>query len=209
MNDLVILYDDLMDHFGPQHWWPAESDFEMIIGAILTQNVNWKNVEKAISQLKDKVTLEPESMIALHDETIHDLVRPSGFFRQKSERLKILSKEIVAVGGVEDYLEQDNLRDELLGIKGIGHETADCIALYAGDRPYFVVDTYTKRIVERRYGILGDYDKIQTLFHNNIPKDTELYREFHALLVRLAKEYCRKKPDCSACPVKKGCVTGI
>ncbi len=205
MNDILKLFNDLYEYFGPQYWWPADSEFEVMVGAILTQNVNWKNLEKPISKLKEEELLDPEEILKTDDDTLHKYLRPTGFYRQKTERLKLLSKEVVDTGGVERFLNTDELRIHLLNIKGIGPETADSIILYAANIPYFVVDAYTKRILKRRYGIEGSYEEIQEIFHKNLPQDVSTYQEYHALLVKLAKRYCKVKPICEKCPVTGNC----
>ena len=205
MKDLEKLYDDLLRFFGPQDWWPADSDFEMMIGAILTQNVSWGNVCIGIEALKDKNLIDPEKILGTENQVLHELIRPTGFFRQKTHRLKILSKAVIDAGGVDGFLRKESLRERLLEINGIGPETADSIVLYGGNEPHFVVDKYTMRILKRRYDIEGDYNCIQQLFHDSLKRDVKLYQEYHALLVRLAKEYCKKRPLCEGCPVSMGC----
>ncbi len=205
MNGIERLFKRLYEHFGPQYWWPAESKFEVMIGTILTQNVNWKNVETAISKLKKERIMTPEKILKTDDYILHGYLRSTGFYRQKSARLKEISRKILEEGSVEDFLDADELRTRLLGIKGIGPETADSIALYAGDIPIFVVDAYTKRILERCYGIQGSYEYIQDIFHKNLPEDLHKYQEYHALLVKLAKKHCKVKPICQGCPIALDC----
>lgn len=196
---------DLYAFFGPQGWWPADSDFEVMVGAVLTQNMSWRNVEKAISKLKTEGLMNPEAILETDRETLHECIRATGFYRQKTERLKILSERVIREGGVERFLKHPDIRGELLKVKGIGPETADSITLYAAGVPSFVVDAYTRRILERYIGVCGGYHEIRSFFHDELPRDVSLYREFHALLVRLAKEYCGKKPLCSGCPVARDC----
>ncbi len=207
MTSTMDLYQRLLEHFGPQKWWPAETRFEMMVGAILTQNVNWNNVETAIDNLKKEGCLTPMSIWEIEKAHLEELIRPTGFYRQKAARLKRLSRCVLENGGVDHFLRQENLRDALLEIKGIGPETADSIALYAGDRPIFVVDAYTMRIVKRAFGFEGSYDDVQGYFQNTVPTDIEIYKEFHALLVRLGKENCSKRsPVCDGCPVNPLCL---
>ncbi len=205
MEDLEGLYIKLYNHFGPQNWWPAESRFEMMVGAILTQNVNWKNVEIVIARLKQEGILDPKSILKTPDTVLQELIRPSGFYKQKTNSIKRLALAIIEADGVDSFLNKNDLRTRLLDIKGIGPETADSIALYAGDKPYFVVDAYTMRILERMYGIVGNYSTIQNMFHKSLKKDIEQYQEFHALLVRTAKDFCTVKPRCVKCPVSDRC----
>lgn len=205
MPELVELYEDLLKAFGYQDWWPADSRFEVMIGAVLTQNVSWKNVETAIDNLKEEDLLSPESIVSVEEERLQELIKPTGFYRQKAARLKRLSRKIIDSGGVDVFLDLDGLRDELVGIKGIGPETADSIALYAANRPIFVVDAYTERILERMFGIEGDYEEIRSLFESEMEKKVVIYQEYHALLVELGKRYCRKDPLCGECPLGRIC----
>ncbi len=194
--------------FGPQHWWPAESPFEVAVGAILTQNTNWKNVEKAINNLKERGLLSPERLYHLDKDSLARLIRPAGYFNIKAERLKSFIKFLIEEfdGKMENMHSCDlqYLRSRLLHVDGIGPETADSILLYALNRPIFVVDAYTKRFLIR-HGIIeskADYSEIQSLFHHAIEPDPAIYNEYHALLVRLGKEFCKPKPLCEDCPVK-------
>ncbi len=200
------LFDILLEEFGPQNWWPGDSDFEIMVGAILTQNVNWSNVEKALDNMKKADSLNLEAVCEMEDEQLEALVRPTGFYRQKAARLKRLSRVILEKGGIKYFLKEDDLRELLLDVKGIGPETADSIALYAARIPTFVVDAYTKRIVERFYGYRGNYDDIKDFFQNSLPKDVDIYNEYHALLVKLGKTYCKKTdPRCGECPISYHC----
>jgi len=207
IEPLKKIYQILFDHFGPQGWWPGETELEIIIGAILTQNTSWKNVEKAIKNLKEKNLLEIKKLSRIRKDTLAQLIRPAGYFNIKSERIKEIVKFLVKrYNGNLSALkrkEGDVLRRELLSVKGIGKETADSILLYALKKPFFVVDAYTKRILLRHNLITKDatYDEIQNFFHKNLPREEKVYNEFHALLVRLGKTYCRKKPNCSNCPL--------
>ncbi len=198
----------LLKHFGPQHWWPARGPFEVMVGAILTQNTAWKNVERAIANLREAGVLEPLALAALSMDALAELVRPAGFFRVKAARLKALVDFLMEhyQGKVEAMAQEPGwyLREKLLGVHGVGEETADSILLYALEKPYFVVDAYTRRILTRQGIISGkeSYGEIQGLFMDELPADVELFKEFHALLVELGKNYCRaKKPLCDQCPL--------
>ena len=194
---LMKIYKKLLSEFGEQKWWPTISKnrrFEIIVGAILTQNTAWKNVEKAIRNLDKKNMLSKESIKNIPEKDLALLIKPAGYYNQKAKKLKL-------VANFKDRITRENL----LGIWGIGKETADSILLYAYDRPYFVIDAYTKRIM-KRIGFKEDsYEELQNLFQNNLPKDVKIYKEFHALLVELGKRYCMKKPKCDKCPVKDVC----
>ena len=206
---LQLIYQRLLDHFGPQHWWPGETPFEILVGAILTQNANWQNVEKAIGNLKDAGMLSLEKMSALPVALLAEYIRPSGYYNIKAGRLRNLLEHINREheGDLEAFLGQptDLLRQQLLSIKGIGPETADSMVLYAASRPVFVVDAYTHRILSR-HGIIPEeygYAEIQELFMDNLEADAALFNEYHALLVRIGKECCRKsKPACERCPLQ-------
>jgi endonuclease III related protein len=200
------IYALLLTRFGPQHWWPGETPFEIMVGAVLTQNTSWRNVEKAIANLKAAQLLSPVALAALPDEVLAEHIRSVGYHNLKAGRLKNLLALIAAQGGAEALLSQPTiaLRELLLSVKGIGQETADSIVLYAANRPIFVVDAYTHRI-SSRHGLIdeeSDYFQLQELFMNNLPEDAALFNEYHALLVRLGKEFCKKsKPRCEACPL--------
>ncbi len=206
---LTEIYQLLFDHFGPQHWWPGQTPFEIITGAVLTQNTNWANVEKAIANLKSADLLTPRKLNDLDTSTLAGLIRPAGYFNIKAKRLKnFLTWLFHNYQGQLANLEQlttDQLRAELLAIKGIGRETADSILLYAFDREIFVVDAYTARIAVR-HGLIepdADYEQLRELFQSNLTQDTKLFNEFHALLVRVGKEFCKPKPNCTHCPLNK------
>jgi endonuclease-3 related protein len=200
----------LYDRYGPQHWWPADTPFEVAIGAILTQSAAWTNVEKAISNLKTAGVLSPESLRRLPGEELARLVYPSGYYNAKARKVKAFVEHLGNRHG--DSLEKlfslntRTLRAELLTIHGIGPETADSIILYAALKPVFVIDAYTRRVVQR----LGlgpprdDYDSLQRLFTESLPADVEMFNEYHALLVRHGKDVCRKVPRCDRC-----CLTDI
>ena len=208
LDKLMEIYKLLYDRYGPQHWWPGQSRFEIIVGAILTQNTNWANVEKAIANLKRCDCLSQEKLYKMDTAVLAELIRPAGYYNIKTGRLKnFLNRLFDNYNGSLKTLENlstDTLRYELLMIKGIGPETADSIVLYAFDKPVFVVDTYTCRIMTR-HGFLApgaDYEEVQQLFESCLPTDTGLFNEYHALLVQAGKQYCRPKPKCANCPLK-------
>lgn len=208
-KQLTEIYQLLFARFGCQHWWPGETQFEIIIGAILTQNTNWANVEKAIENLKSARLLTPEKLHRLDIRQLAELIRPAGYYNIKANRLKSFVKWLF-----ENYdgqlvnlenVDTDRLRAELLAIKGVGPETADSILLYALDRPIFVVDAYTARVAVR-HGLIepeADYEQLRDLFQSNLPPDTNLFNEYHALLVKVGKEFCRPTARCSGCPLEK------
>lgn len=208
MNKLLEIYDILLDHFGPQGWWPGETPFEVMVGAVLTQNTNWTNVSKAIANLKQEGLLSFEKMHGLPLPMLAEKIRPAGYFNLKATRLKNLLDFIAQ--GYDSSLEtlfagdMHTLREEILTVKGIGPETADSILLYAGHKPVFVVDAYTHRIFARHNIIAPEdgYHEIQEYFALSLPEDVALYNEYHALIVRLGKEFCKKsKPLCRQCPL--------
>jgi endonuclease-3 related protein len=209
MNKLLEIYDILLDHFGPQGWWPGETPFEIMLGAVLTQNTNWTNVSKAIANLKKENLLSFEKLHDLPVEALAEKIRPAGYFNLKAARLKNLLNFIAREykGSLEDMFSMDrhSLREEILTVKGIGPETADSILLYAGNKPVFVIDAYTHRIFARHTIIAeeDDYYEIQEFFALSLPEDVALFNEYHALIVRLGKEFCKKsKPLCGQCPLK-------
>jgi endonuclease III related protein len=207
-EELKQVYKLLFERFGQQHWWPGESRFEVIVGAVLTQNTNWTNVERAIANLKTASSLEPEKLHTIKIERLAELIRPAGYFNIKARRLKNLIDWLFENydGKLEniDAVATGRLRDELLSVTGIGPETADSILLYAFDRPVFVVDAYTARIAARHNFIEPpfDYTGLQRLFADNLEEDVKMFNEFHALFVRCGKEYCRPNPKCTACPLE-------
>ena len=205
---LQELYQRLWEAFGPQGWWPGDAAFEMAVGAILTQNTNWRNVSRAITALKDQGLLTSQALHDLPEEELARLIRPAGYYNVKARRLKNFldflathhenSMERLAAGGLEA------LRPALLSIKGVGPETADSILLYALAKPTFVVDAYTFRILSR-HGLIAEpchYEELRQLFMEHLPAQVSLYKEYHALLVRLGKEYCRPQPRCADCPLE-------
>ncbi|MDD5196697.1 MAG: endonuclease III domain-containing protein [Candidatus Omnitrophota bacterium] len=205
---LNLIYRKLYSHFGPQRWWPADTAFEVMVGAILTQNTSWLNVEKAISNLKEHKALEPARLYHLPDKKLAKLIRSAGFYNIKAKRLKDFLNFFINDYGASikkiSKVKITALRKELLAIKGVGPETADSILLYALHKPVFVIDAYTRRVFSRHKFIQEDatYDQAQRLFMINLKKDVKLFNEYHALIVALAKNYCLKSaPKCSLCPL--------
>jgi len=205
---LLKIYQSLYNHFGPLDWWPGSTPFEIIIGAILTQNTSWINVEKAIMNLKEENLLHPQKLYLMEEKKLALLIKPSGYFNVKAKRLKNFLKFFIENydgSSKKMFLENsEKLRNNLLAINGIGAETADSILLYAGNKPFFVVDAYTKRIFSRHHLISKNdsYYQVQEFFIKNIPKNVELYNEFHAQIVMLGKSICTSKnPKCSICPI--------
>ncbi len=205
---LRTMYRLLLDHFGPQAWWPAETPFEMMVGAILTQNTNWANVTRALDNLERRGLLDPARLHALEKEALAEAIRPAGYFNVKAVRLKNLVRLVVeGWGGDVGALlseETEALRAALLGVKGVGPETADSIVLYGAGLPVFVVDAYTHRILSR-HGLVDEgasYEELQETFTDHLEEDVAVYQEFHALIVQTGKTYCRKRPLCDACPLQ-------
>ena len=198
----------MFDAFGPRQWWPGETPFEVVIGAILTQNTNWSNVEKAIKNLKTAGKLSPEGIYGLSITELAELIKPSGFFNVKAKRVKAFINWLFSryEGNLSKMFARDlqSLRSELLSVKGIGPETADSILLYAGNMPTFVVDAYTHRIFSRHELIPEEstYDDMKSFFEENLPKDVQLFNEYHALLVNIGKMFCKPKKVCEPCPLK-------
>lgn len=204
---LLDLYDRLYAEFGPQRWWPAKTPFEVVVGAVLTQNAAWRNVERAIANLRAARVLAPRALHRLPTTELAELIRPSGYYNLKAQRLKNLLDFLFARygGSLKRMFASDLavLRAELLAVNGIGPETADSILLYAGDLPTFVVDAYTQRVLKRHRWIdaAADYHEVKRHFESQLPADAALYNEFHALLVRIGNRHCRKTPDCTTCPL--------
>ncbi len=208
------VYRALHAAFGPQHWWPARSRFEMMTGAILTQNTAWTNVEKAIVNLRRARLLSPRAMAEAEERALAELIRPAGYFNLKASRLQHFARWLMSEhGGNIDRMFDGNpadVRHRLLAVHGIGKETADSMLLYAGQKPVFVVDAYTRRFMVR-HGWLEErasYDEVATVFTQGLADEpdankTALYNEYHALIVELAKRHCRTKPDCATCPLKR------
>ena len=213
--DLMQVYHRLYDGYGPQHWWPADSQLEVVLGAILTQSAAWGNVEKALACLKEAECWSVEALRDVSEEQLAELVRSSGYFNAKARKLKAFISHLWEQhgGDLKAMLSQERtgLREELLSIYGIGDETADDILLYAGEHAFFVIDTYTRRILDRM-GVTPDaptYAGYQQFFHQSLPADAPLYNEYHALLDRHAKEVCRKRlPACQSCCLRDMCATG-
>jgi endonuclease-3 related protein len=214
MDIIPSIYNKLYRRYGPQKWWPTtlEGDlhpsyhgkkinekqrFEIIVGAILTQNTSWKNVERAIIELNRAEVLDINKIRKISHKKLAQLIKSTGYYNQKAERLKIAAEFFSK--------NKDPLREQLLEVKGIGPETADSILLYAFEKQYFVIDAYTKRIMSRIGFKFSDYDELQNIFVKNLPKKTRLYNEYHALLVELAKNHCRAKPECKGCPLHQIC----
>lgn len=206
------IYDRLLAAYGPQGWWPADTPFEVIVGAVLTQNAAWTNVEYALDNLRAAGALDPEAILALPDARLGALIRPSGYFNVKAARLKAVCRFVVDAGGVEALaaMETDALRTALLGVRGVGRETADDIVLYAFHRPVFVIDAYTRRIFARLGVIDGreGYEHLRAAFERALGPDVELYKEYHGLIVRHAKEACAVRPRCDACILRRRCPVG-
>lgn len=210
-NIFLDVFRILLGRYGPLHWWPAETPFEVCAGAILTQNTNWGNVEKAIANLKKEGLLSAEAMRDVPVERLAEVIRPAGFFNVKSARLKDFVAWLFMRhdGKLERMFSGDwqALRKELLQVRGIGRETCDSILLYAGNKPSFVVDAYTKRLFAH-LGVISekaDYEEIRALFMGNLPEDVEVFNEYHALIVQHCKEHCRKKPLCPGCDLHFSC----
>jgi len=205
---LTKIYRKLFLHYGPQKWWPADSPFEVIIGAILTQNTSWTNVEAAIKNLKDDKCLTPQRMATLSYKKLARKIKPSGFFNIKAKRIKnflsFLSKEYK--GNLISMRKEPLavLRKKILSVNGIGPETADSILLYAFGKPIFVIDAYTRRVFGRHKFVKKDVDyaSLQKIFMDGLKKDSRVFNEYHALIVSVAKEFCRVKPNCDSCPLK-------
>ncbi len=224
---LLRVYENLLKQYGKQNWWPAHNHksaymrkWEVCVGAILTQNTNWSNVEKVLDNLIAANCLSAEKIAGIDIKKLERLIKPSGFYRQKAKRLKIFSNHVLKKHGSARNFLKNATRDEMLAINGIGHETADSILLYACDKAHFVVDAYTRRIFSR-LNIIDEgmkYGEIKGFFEGNLPQDISIYNEFHALIVIHAKQRCRKKPVCEGCALvgkcgycsriykKKGCI---
>ncbi|MHC4562926.1 MAG: endonuclease III domain-containing protein [Planctomycetota bacterium] len=211
---LMKMYEAMLAHFGPQRWWPsragaesAEGKLEICVGAVLTQNTNWNNVERAIDNLREADCLSVAAIAALTPGKLAKLIRPAGYFNVKARRLKNFIRAVAEAGGdINAFLDRpiDELRPALLAINGVGPETADSMILYAAGKPTFVIDAYTFRIF-RRAGLLveGDtYDSAKELFESSLPADAALYNEYHALIVSTGKHFCRRRARCKGCPLE-------
>lgn len=212
-SDLKVYYDLMLKHFGPRKWWPGDSAFEIVLGAILTQNTSWSNVEKALCNLKAISPLTPAAIAALPDEALAQAIRSSGYYNQKTKKIRNILGWLAEKAGEHsqdaslEFLRNESLpslRESLLEVKGVGPETADSILLYALELPSFVIDAYTARLLHR-HGLVdeySDYHEMQDVFTSVLPEDVYLYNEYHALIVKLGQDYCRKsKPLCESCPL--------
>jgi endonuclease-3 related protein len=209
VKSIRSIYNKLYAYFGPQDWWPADTPFEVMVGVILTQSTSWSNVEKAIKNLKEYNALNPHKLISLSNIKLARLIRSAGYYNIKAGRLKAFLKFFIGKYDADikkiSRRDHSSLREELLGVKGIGPESADSILLYALGKPVFVIDAYTKRILLRHHLIKKDatYDDLQGLFTDNLKREVKLFNEYHALIVRLGKEFCLKsKPRCYLCPLR-------
>jgi len=205
------VYEKLLAIYGPQHWWPADTPFEMMVGAILTQNTNWQNVETAIASLKSHDMLDCEAIASCNLPQLGEIIRSSGSYMQKARYLQQFSLFYYNGGKRKGMMKwpASTMRKQLLGVHGIGPETADSILLYALDKPVFVVDAYTKRLFVRleHFSHEMDYDSIQHYFQQRLPESLPLFQEFHALIVEHAKRFCKTKPQCMECPLFDCCPT--
>lgn len=208
-KQLLDLYQGMLDAYGWQEWWPAESHFEVAVGAVLTQNTNWINVERALAKLRAADGLSLHAILRMPVERLAELIRPSGYYNIKARRLRNLCEFLQANGGLEQLRLRPlpELRAGLLSVNGVGPETADDILLYAMDLPVFVIDSYTRRLLVRQ-GLAGgdeDYEALRGGFEQALPRDVELFKQYHALIVEHAKSACRKAPACDACGLLGDC----
>ncbi len=205
---LIEIYNTLYNTFGPQHWWPGDTPFEIAVGAIFTQNTNWGNVERAINNLKQRRVLSARALYKMPDRQLASMIRPAGYFNVKTRRLKeFLNFLVDQYRGSMKKMKAERtkpLREKMLNVNGIGPETADSILLYALQKPVFVIDAYTKRVLQRHGLVSGSatYNELQGLFHDNLTREMEHFNEYHALFVKLGKDYCKPKPKCSSCPLE-------
>ncbi len=204
---LLHIYGRMAAHYGPTHWWPGDTPFEIAVGAVLTQNTAWTNVERAIANLKRERLLEPRAMLECPRERLEEALVPSGYFRVKTVRVLNFCAYLVERydGAMANMARQpiETLRPELLEVNGIGPETADDILLYACDKPVFVVDAYTRRIFGR-HGVVSEqigYEDLRATFERNLHKNVHLFKEYHGLIVWTGKDFCRRTPKCEACPL--------
>lgn len=213
-NFLTTIYTVMLDHYGPQNWWPSDGPFETIVGAILTQNTAWTNADRAIERLKAAHMMSAEAIRTVPEPELAQLIRPSGYFNAKARKLKAMAEFLAIYGDdTESWRSREpkELRAELLAVHGIGPETADDIVLYCADLPSFVIDVYTQRIVTRLMPNLDlkGYEEFQALFEDNLPRNARLFNEYHALLDTHAKSACLKnRPLCDACSLLDLCPTG-
>jgi endonuclease III related protein len=209
-DPVLAIHDRLLARYGPQGWWPAETAFEMMVGAILTQNTSWTNVERAIAGLKRAGLLDAAAIAACDTAHLAAAIRPSGYYNQKAQRLQAFAGFYLNHDGEDGLSELSAPRQALLALHGIGPETADSILLYALDTPIFVIDAYTRRIFAR-LGLSApeaSYHDLQEFFHAHLPAAVPLFQEYHALIVMHAKQHCRKRPLCAGCPLLPGCAHG-
>lgn len=206
------IYDRLLAAYGPQGWWPADTPFEVIVGAVLTQNAAWTNVEYALENLRAAEALDPEAILALPDARLGELIRPSGYFNVKAQRLKAVCRFVADAGGVDALAAMDTgaLRAALLEVRGVGRETADDIVLYAFHRPVFVIDAYTRRIFARLGLVDGreGYEHLRARFERALGADVPVYKEYHGLIVEHAKQACAVRPRCGDCVLRRRCPVG-
>ena len=205
------VYQSLFKHYGPQHWWPADTPFEVMVGAVLTQNTAWSNVERAIVNLKENDCLSAERIIAVPENKLAAWLRPSGYFNIKAKRLRNICRWYIEAGEYDAVKRMDTgqLRKALLSVNGVGPETADDILLYAFKRPVFVIDAYTRRMFSRLGMIEKDagYEHLRATFEESLTKDVKMFNEYHALIVIHAKEVCKKAPLCSMCCLSAHCLS--
>lgn len=209
MPNTLQLYRKLFDSLGPQQWWPADSPWEVMIGAVLVQNTAWKNVERAIENLREADLILPQRLVEINQAELSELIKPAGYYRLKAKRLQNLMRFVVdeydSSLEVMKNVEMQRMRAELLTVNGVGPETADSILLYALEQPALVVDTYTLRIFARHgwidYG--ADYHQLQEHLASELPEDVSTYNELHALLVHVGHHYCRRQPKCQECPLRE------
>ena len=211
-DDLLWIFDRLLDRYGPQHWWPAETSFEVMVGAVLTQNTAWSNVERAIENLKRAACLDCQPLAVMPLVELAALIRPAGYFNIKAQRLQNLCRFLLHSGGEKELAayQTAELRRALLSVNGVGPETADDILLYAFERPVFVIDAYTRRLFRALGRVSGEesYETLRTGFESALGPDTRCFNEYHALIVMHAKMHCRKRPVCEGCPLIERCEQG-
>ena len=208
-ENLMDIYNRLYKHFGPQHWWPGQTPFEVMVGAVLTQNTAWINVERAIANLRAAGCVDADRILAVRQATLAAMLRPAGYFNVKARRLRNYCRWYRGCGGHDAIAVMDtvHLRRELLSVNGIGPETADDILLYAFGRPVFVIDAYTRRLFGR-LGLLDDsagYETLRAYFERHLRADASLFNEYHALIVRHAKDICKTRPRCAECCLRGLC----
>jgi endonuclease III related protein len=207
-----VIYERLHAAYGPQGWWPADTRFEILVGAVLTQNAAWTNVEYALDHLRAAAALDAHTIACMEPARLGALIRPSGYYNLKARRLQALCRFVVDAGGIDALAgrETSTLRNDLLAVHGIGHETADDIVLYAFHRPVFVIDAYTRRIFSRLDLCAGDetYEDLRTAFERALGPDVPVFQEYHGLIVNHAKVACRKQPACADCCLRRMCPVG-